>query len=230
MSQKACMTNPISSITSQLWFRNGDPIRTLGQRFRAYLHFNLVDHAFLRVVWTNFFEIAPGAYRSNQPSPRRLRQMHALGIRTVINLRGPNGSAAYMLEAQACKELGMTLIDLPMSARSMVRKELFLQLLDYFDQVEKPLVVHCKSGADRAGLASALYLMHVEGRSPEEASKMLGLKYVHLKSTKTGILDHFMRIYSAAHAKSGISIRDWLENEFDREEISASFKPLIGWA
>ncbi|MGH1329764.1 MAG: tyrosine-protein phosphatase [Paracoccaceae bacterium] len=224
------MTHPISSRARQLWFRSGDPIRTFGQKLRAYVHFHLVDHAFLRIVWTNFFEIAPGVYRSNQPSPKRLRKMHSMGIRTVLNLRGSNGSAAYQLEKQACEELGMTLIDHPMSARSLVHKELFLKLLDYFDTIEKPFVIHCKSGADRAGLASALYLLHVEGRSPQEAADMLGLKYVHLKSTKTGILDHFMRIFAAAHAKSGISIRDWLETEFDRDALSASFKPRIGWA
>lgn len=224
------MPNSNSSRARQLWFRKNDPIRTFGQKFRAYVHFNLVDHAFLRGLWTNFFEIAPGAYRSNQPSPKRLRQMYAQGIRTVLNLRGANGSAAYLLEAQACEELGMTMIDHAMSARALHEKERYLDLLDHFEQIEKPFVMHCKSGADRAGLASALYMMHVEGRSPAEASQMLSFKYVHLKSTKTGILDHFMRVYSAAHAKSGISIRDWLKDEYDRDAVAAGFKPRFGWA
>lgn len=224
------MTNIISSLKRQLWFHSGDPIRSTGQRIRAYVDFYLVDHAFLRVLWTNFFEIAPGVYRSNQPSPKRLRQMYKLGIRNVLNLRGVNGTSAYALEQETCEELGMTMVNHGMSARALLEKERYLQLLDILETIEKPFVIHCKSGADRAGLASALYLLHIEGRSPAEAQKMLSFKYVHLKSTKTGILDHFMDAYSEAHAKSGISIRDWIDTEYDRKAIAASFKPRFGWA
>ena len=35
--------------------------------------------------------------------------------------------------------------------------------------------MHCKSGADRAGLASALWLLHVERRPVAEAMKQLSL-------------------------------------------------------
>ncbi|TMV55174.1 protein tyrosine phosphatase, partial [Thioclava sp. BHET1] len=58
------------------------------ERRRATLHSHLMDHAFLRVLWTNFYKVADGVYRSNQPSPARLRRYADFGIKTVLNLRG----------------------------------------------------------------------------------------------------------------------------------------------
>ena len=38
----------------------GKDIETPGGRFWSKLHYHVFDHAFLRVFWTNFFEVAPG--------------------------------------------------------------------------------------------------------------------------------------------------------------------------
>ena len=218
------MPTKFDSLKRRLWYQSGDPMETPAQKLRAHLHFQLTDHAFLRIFWTNMFQIAPGVWRSNQPSPARLRKMHAMGIHTVLNLRGKNKSPAYLLEAQTCKELGIELIDHSFAARSLFPSERYLALLDTFETIDKPFVMHCKSGADRAGLASAMYLIHIEGKTPDEAMQMMGLKYIHLKFTKTGILDAFLRAYRAAYNESGISLRDWLETAYDREAVYASFK------
>lgn len=219
------MTSTDRPLISRLWFRKGDPIDTPCQRARAVLHFHLVDHAYLRVLWHNEDEIAPGAWRSNQPSPKRLERFAARGVKTVLNLRGANMDSNYMLEREACDRLGLRLIDYPMAARAALERERYLGLLDIFDTIEKPFVLHCKSGADRAGLASALYLIHVAGVVPEEARAMLSRRYVHLRQTKTGILDYLLEMYIAAHAATGISLRDWFATEYDREAVQAGFTP-----
>ena len=83
--------------------------------------------------------------------------------------------------------------------------------------------MHCKSGADRAGLASALYLIHSEGKSVAEAQTMLSFKYLHVNDRKTGIMGHTLRAYGRAQALTGVSLRDWFLREYDQEAEQAAF-------
>ena len=59
------------------------------------------------------------------------------------------------------------------------------------------LCLHCKSGADRAGLVSAMYLIAEKKQTVSEAKKQLSFKYLHLDFTKTGILDYIFDVFSA---------------------------------
>ena len=79
-------------------------------RWSAYVRLYLKDHGFLRVPWTHMHEIAPGAWRSNQPSPRRLARLRQKGFKSVLVLRGAH-KAPVLLEAEACEALGLTLHD-----------------------------------------------------------------------------------------------------------------------
>ena len=54
--------------------------------------------------------------------------------------------------------------------------------------------MHCKSGADRAGLAAALYLIFKKDYSLEEASRELNFKHLHIKYTVAKI--EVSKIYS----------------------------------
>ncbi|MEK9552685.1 MAG: protein tyrosine phosphatase, partial [Alphaproteobacteria bacterium] len=64
------------------------------------------DHGFLRVWWHNLHEIAPGMWRSNQPGPGRVLAAAQMGVRTIINLRGPRDDGGWQLEAEACAATG----------------------------------------------------------------------------------------------------------------------------
>jgi len=44
----------------------------------------------------------------------------------------------------------------------------------------KPLLIHCKAGADRTGLASALYLGALEHQTRETAGWQLSILYGHI--------------------------------------------------
>ncbi|OIQ72771.1 hypothetical protein GALL_456000 [mine drainage metagenome] len=193
-------------------------------RRRATWHFHLMDHAFLRVLWTNFYPVTDGVYRSNQPSPQRLHRYAKLGIKTVLNLRGNTPLSYYLFEKEACAKLGMELIDIKFAARSLPTPESLIALEQVFRTIPKPFVMHCKSGADRAGFASALYLMMIEGRPVDEAARQLHWRFIHLKSTDTGVLDHFLRFYAREHARSGIALMDWVRNGYDRDEVTRSFR------
>ena len=138
----------------------GNDISTPAGRRSAVLHFHLMDHAYLRVFWTNLAQIAPGVWRSNQPSPRRIARYSRMGISNIITLRGDKPKSHHLLEAEACDTHGINLHAVSLSARKLVAPKHLLALLDLFDTLEKPFLMHCKSGADRAGLASALYFWY----------------------------------------------------------------------
>ena len=204
----------------------GTDISTPQKRRAAKWHFYLSDHGFLRGLWTNQFEIAPGVWRSNQPSPKRMESLAKMGIKTILNLRGQDKFSFYLFEREAAEKLGIQMIDIKIYARSLVPRDRFMELFDIFDTLEKPFLLHCKSGADRAGLASALWLLDKEGASLEQAQKMLSFKYVHLKNTKTGVLDHLLDIYAQ---DADMPIRQWFATKYDPVEITASFHAKMGW-
>ncbi len=192
-------------------------------RRRAEFYTSYFDHGILRKLWSNFHKVAPGVYRSNHPDRRHLEKMKALGIRTVINLRGTNGGAPYLIEQQDCAALGLRMIDVNMVARMAPPRDFFLQLFDAFRAAEKPFVMHCKSGADRSGLAAALWLITYEGETVAQARRMLSPRYIHFKWTKTGVLDHILDCYEARLARGQISFEDWIRSEYDHQDMQRSY-------
>ncbi|KNG92737.1 tyrosine-protein phosphatase [Pseudaestuariivita atlantica] len=201
----------------------GKDITTPRGRFWAKVHYHLFDHAFLRVWWTNFWEIAPGVYRSNHPTRARFEKYAAMGIKTVINLRGEDDQSFHLFEKEACEDLGLTLVNAKLWARDAPPKSRFLKVIEALREAERPMMFHCKSGADRAGMVAAIYLMVFEGAPVAEAKKQLGLKYIHLKSTATGIQDYILDVYEARVARSPIGFEEWLRTEYDQNVIRAGW-------
>lgn len=196
-----------------------------GERIKAHLYSSLIDHGILRVLWTNFHPIAPGAFRSNQPSPARIARFARLGIKAVLNLRSETGLPFHRLESQACQQHGLQLWDVEhrFSARRAPHRQTLLAIVTALDAIPRPFVLHCKSGADRAGLVSALYLILFEGKTVKQAMGQLSLRYMHLRSTSTGIMDQVLRVYEREGEAQGISLRDWLEHHYDPDHISETF-------
>lgn len=214
----------------ETWFRDtyGTDVSTPDARRRAWWDFQLMDHAFFRVWWTNFAELAPGAFRSNQPSPDRIRAYAAQGIKTMINLRGVGRHSHYLFEQQACAESGITLISHRLYASQLAPRDELLALYQTFRTAEKPFVIHCKSGADRAGLASALYLMMICGTPVAQAKQQLSWRFLHFSNSTTGILDYMLDQYQLAFDRDGISILDWITNIYDPAALTTAFRALKG--
>ncbi|MEI4197540.1 fused DSP-PTPase phosphatase/NAD kinase-like protein [Roseovarius sp. E0-M6] len=203
--------------------RYNTDLSTPENRRRAHIYNLWFDHAILRTVWTNFFPVAPGVWRSNHPTHRRFEKMKAMGIRTILNLRGAAGAAHYLAEEESCRKLGLTLVNVTLHARTAAPRQDILRLLEAFREIEKPFVMHCKSGADRAGFASAIWLLVIEGRPVSEARRMLSFKYVHIRRSKTGVLDHILDIYEARQAETGIGFEEWIRHEYEPEALQLEF-------
>jgi protein tyrosine phosphatase (PTP) superfamily phosphohydrolase (DUF442 family) len=214
----------LRSWQGQLTRRYGMDISGPSARRAAAWHFQLLDHAFLRVWWTNLHEIAPGVWRSNQPSPERLATHAAQGFKTVINLRGTSRESFWLFEQEACAAHGLQLINLKLTARKAPTREQIGELLQIMADAPRPVLLHCKSGADRTGLAAALYLLVIAGRPLEDAQAQLSFRYWHLRRGPAGILDHILRSYARATQGRSISFLDWVATDYDPEEIAASFR------
>ncbi|WP_371171363.1 tyrosine-protein phosphatase [Aliiroseovarius sp. 2305UL8-7] len=210
--------------TERNWKRSfGTDISTPEGRQAARRHNNLVDHAFLRRILPNRYKLSDEAWRSNQPDPVHFPKLADIGIKSVINLRGEDTYSYYLFEKEACADYGMTLYDHELFARVLGSKEDYLHLLDLMETVEKPMLIHCKSGADRTGIAAALYLLDQKGADLDAARAQLSLKYAHQRWSKAGILDHLLETYADHFEDDPISVRDWLTNHYDPEAITASF-------
>ena len=142
----------------------------------------------------NVHEVVPGElYRSAQLSgPFLNKVVTRYGIRTVINLRGPNSESAwYRDEVAATSANHIAHIDIAMSANREPGTETIDQLIAAFKTASKPILVHCEAGADRSGLASAIYELMIEHRPASESNRQLSFYYGHFPWlwSRTGAMD-----------------------------------------
>lgn len=189
----------------------------------------LLDHLIVRLVFPNRHRITERAWRAAQPLPHQMKALKALGIKTVVNLRGNAQTTTHRLEKEACERLGLTFVDYKLRSRAAPTREELHGLRDLFRSVEHPILLHCKSGADRAGLASTLYLHIVEGVPIADARHQLGLKFGHLKQADTGVLDYVFERYLAHAETDPIDFFDWVDQHYDPEAVKGAFH-ASGWA
>lgn len=182
------------------------------------------DHGFLRLKFRNLHRISDEMYRANQPSPEHIADYaRELGLKTIINLRGESPKGYYLLEKEACDRHGIQLVDFQMFSRDIPPPENVLEAKKLFDSIAYPALMHCKSGADRAGIMAVLYMHFRKGQPIAQALEMLSRKYLHIKQGKTGVLDFFFETYLAEGAAKGLSFQEWVEKGYDRVALKAKF-------
>jgi len=102
------------------------------------------------------------------------------GIKSILNLRGADGSDWYNAETNRSRQLGVRHFDFALEAGRELKDEEMDQILAMIDNAPKPMLIHCKSGADRTGLVGALYLYSVEGKSSALAGRELTVLCGHI--------------------------------------------------
>ncbi len=203
--------------------RWGLPLVTRGDRLRAWIDMLFADNGMVRLVLPNLHRVADGVWRSGQPTPGRLRAFARRGGRSVVSLRAGRGFGSLPLELQACRDTGLTFHHLPVRARTLPSRDEIRAAARLFETVERPVLLHCQSGADRAGFAAALYLMLAEGRPVAEARRQLALRYGHLRFGRAGVLDAFFDAYARDTAANPMALAEWAETRYDPGRIAAGF-------
>ena len=119
-------------------------------------------------------------YRSAQPSAAQLvERTAAYGFRSVLNLRGPSDADWYRAERQTAARLTLTHADFAMRDREILTPDRAAALMALMEALPKPVLIHCKAGADRTGLAAALLLAGA-GRGEAEAEAQISFRYGHV--------------------------------------------------
>lgn len=157
------------------------------------------------VVWAgNFHTVAEGQlYRSAQLDKRDLADVIAVhNIRSILNLRGAHpGEGWYDDEVATADARQVTHYDVPISASRPVAPETMQRLVEILRAAPKPLLIHCKSGADRTGLVAALYRYVVKGQTGPEAETELSIIYGHFPylMSRSGAMDESFRVWAQRH-------------------------------
>jgi protein tyrosine/serine phosphatase len=189
----------------------------------------LFDHGVFRLIYLNKHRVGARAWRAAQPAPHHIRAMARQGVRTIINLRGPRACGSYWTERDACQQLGIALVDFQVRSRSAPSPDEIKAARDVFERIEYPVLMHCKSGADRAGLMSALYLHFVEKVPIEQARRQLATRFGHFRSADTGILDFVFERYLRDNARTPMPFLDWVDCMYDPLALKQEFRSK-GWA
>ena len=192
-------------------------------RLNAWIDSLFIDHAVFRLAWGNVAAVVPGKiYRCSHPTPFRLRRLaRKFGLRTLINLRGPTHSGSDALSRETARELGLTFHDMPFQSRGAPQRERILRFHGIYTTMETPAILHCKSGADRAGLAAGLIVLF-EGGTAADALRHLSLRYGHIRQARTGVLDAFFLHYQR-EAEGRKPFLEWVCQDYDEDALQRNF-------
>jgi protein tyrosine phosphatase (PTP) superfamily phosphohydrolase (DUF442 family) len=175
----------------------------------------------------NFHAVIDGRfYRAAQPSgPSLANAIRAYGIRTVVNLRGPNndGEDWYEEEKQVAARTGIQFVSVNMSASDKPQEAELRKLIDTFDQCPVPILVHCNSGSDRSGFASACFLLMTPGAGLDEARAQLSIRYGHFPWGRAGCLSQVLDQYQKWLDGQGLShepgrFRRWAREIYQKDD------------
>jgi protein tyrosine/serine phosphatase len=153
-----------------------------------------------------------------------IRRLAAQGVKAILNLRGETQWGSYLLEREACRAAGIELVDFKLSSRKLPSRAEMLALDRIFERLPRPFLMHCKSGADRAGFAAALYLMLRRQTPVAVAQEQLSWRYLHLRSGATGVLHFLLQRYAADSAETPMPFRDWVATRYDPDALMAEYQ------
>jgi len=151
----------------------------------------------------NFAEVNDRLYRGAVPSNLGLRELAAMHVSTIIDLREPGEGTDF--EKQAAKLVGLKYLNIPLrpfSAPSQEQMDSVLSLLLHNDS--ERIFIHCRRGKDRTGTVVACYRMQHDGwdkrAALREATKH-GMSFA-ARGMRSFILD-FTPLGPSALAKAG---------------------------
>jgi hypothetical protein len=182
----------------------------------------------------NFGTVDPGrAYRSAQPGRELAETIRRHRLASVLNLRaGSPADDFYASEVATTGRLGVDFYDLPLSATRRPTRTELLALIGVIGRCRLPLLIHCKSGSDRTGLASAVFAMMRGGAPPERALGAFSLDFGHVPWFGAGRLHEPIVEYAAwlrarrlAHTPE--RFRRWVGREYRDDDPPTDAVPAL---
>lgn len=160
-----------------------------------------------------------------------VRAVDELGLRSVVNLRGPMPERAWYRKQRALLESrGVALHDLRMSAARLPARQELGALVEVLDSAEQPTLVHCLHGTDRSGLAASLGLL-LDGAGLERAREEFGFRFGHLGRLHASDLADWIDLYAGWLAGQGLAhspdaLRRFVRDDYVPYFYAAELAPL----
>jgi hypothetical protein len=212
--------------------------RTFAARLRAYAISTACISAILFAIFHRplFFEnltpIDDRVVRSAQPGENLDDWIQKYQLASILNLRG--GTPAdpwYKDEVKTAKSHNVEFYDYPMIAtRRPLRRDL-LTLIDFMRSSPFPLLIHCKHGADRTGLAVAIYRMVCLNEPPDRAKQAFSIFHGHIPIAGTQRLHDPLDEYEAWLDEQKLPhtpdrFRGWVKDFYQANDPSTDPRPL----
>jgi hypothetical protein len=125
----------------------------------------------------------------------------------------------YQEECRTCAQLGISQEDITLSANRLPPPAELRRVVEVLDRTEYPILIHCKAGADRTGLISALILLLQTDASLATARYQLLPRYGHFRFARTAEIDRFFDLYEEYLAReqrphTSAYFRDWILTKY----------------
>ena len=176
---------------------------------------------YVRYVRLNRFEVVAGqVYRSAQPTPDALKRWtKRYGLRTVVNLRGKSDSDFYQPQRAAAQAAGVRMIDVRFTASRQPTTPWLRRFIDALKTAERPILLHCRDGIDRAGVASVLAAMAVGGQDYQTARRHAWLSFQGRNDQERHITDLLLAYEEYCHREQKPTVgwaqfKDWALNHY----------------
>jgi len=159
-----------------------------------------ISGSFYIFIYGNFHQVDKDVYRSAQlfdfNTPHYLEKYK---IKSILNLRGETDNQSYKDEIAFAKQYGIRHYNFSVATSSVQTIKDMEKIVEIIKNAPKPILLHCKSGADRTALATALYLHTI--KHDKNAEDAITLLYGHFPwlISESGAIDKSFEIYKRSH-------------------------------
>jgi protein tyrosine/serine phosphatase len=163
----------------------------------------------------NFRVVTSGkCYRSGQMNYKDLCEtISRYKIKTIINLRGANKGPWYNEELKAADNYGVEHVDIKLNAKKLPSPMKLSNLLKILHNSPYPILIHCRAGSDRSGLACSIYRNVIEDVPLDIAVKeQLTWRYGHISIGPAHAMDEFFDLYQQTNKGKGLA--RWITEDY----------------
>ncbi|MFA4919274.1 MAG: dual specificity protein phosphatase family protein [Thermodesulfovibrionales bacterium] len=167
----------------------------------VFLLLSTASYFFYMEEQGDFHPITPGeAYRSAQLDRDELEYyINKYNIKSIINLRGEHPDELWYNEEKEVSSMHkIQHYSIPLSSSREPDEAVVRNLIEIFNNASRPVLIHCQAGADRSGLAAAIWKVVVDKEPKSVAEKQLSIFYGHLPIGKTTAMDRFFHNWTPA--------------------------------
>lgn len=140
----------------------------------------------------NWGVVEPGlVYRSKKLTPSNLEtRLQKFGIRSILCF-----DKCSDLEKRQARKAGVEYFDQTVKITELELSDA-VRMVETLERAPKPVLIHCKAGADRTGMAATLYYYAFRGMPMHQAIQTgLRLRYGHLGEWNTPRIYEVLRQY-----------------------------------